>query len=160
MDKFGKEETIHIDYRLMKLQVPKDIKNLDNFYFYYKSFRKQNNFSGRIFDISDIDMNKAGRRVFVENLISKAIEENNFQIYYQQIFSLKENKFTSAEALIRLIDPECGFIPPDEFIPIAEANGTILEIGDIVFKKTFEFIKNSNLKQMGIEYIEINLSTI
>ena len=51
----------------------------------------------------------------------------------------------SAEALCRLIDDEFGYIPPDEFIPVAERNGSILEIGRIVFEEacrlTEEFAK-------------------
>ena len=73
---------------------------------------------------------------------------------------MEKNRVTSAEALLRLIDPEDGFIPPNEFIPIAEKNGTIIQIGEIVLEKVFRFMKEQDLKKLGIEYIEINLSVV
>ena len=42
------------------------------------------------------------------------------QVYYQPIYSLKEKRIVSLEALARLFDGELGYIPPAEFIPIAE----------------------------------------
>jgi EAL domain-containing protein (putative c-di-GMP-specific phosphodiesterase class I) len=44
-------------------------------------------------------------------------------VYYQPIWSYREKKIRSAEALARLFDDELGFVPPDEFIPLAEKNG-------------------------------------
>ena len=66
----------------------------------------------------------------------------------------------SAEALCRLIDDEFGYIPPDEFIPVAERNGSILEIGRIVFEEACRFYQEGRLRQLGIEYIEVNLSVV
>ena len=66
----------------------------------------------------------------------------------------------SAEALIRLIDPEVGFVSPGEFIPIAEKNGMILRIGDMVFEKVFKFLASNDVQSMGVNYVEINLSVV
>lgn len=62
--------------------------------------------------------------------------------------------------MIRLNDPELGFISPDEFIPIAEQNGTILQIGKLVFEKVCQMISSSEIWKFGIHYIEVNLSTV
>lgn len=110
--------------------------------------------------VKDIDFKKAGRRMKMEKIIKRAIEEDNFQVYYQPIYSFKDEKITSAEALLRLIDPEEGFVSPSEFIPIAEQNGTILKIGEMVFEKVFQFISENDIKKIGIQYIEINISAI
>lgn len=69
-------------------------------------------------------------------------------------------RFSSSEALIRLIDDELGFISPEEFIPIAEKNGRILEIGELVFRKVCRFMKESACLKLGVHYIEINLSPV
>jgi len=53
-----------------------------------------------------------------------------------------------------------GFIPPGEFIPIAEESGLILEIGEIVFRKVCEFIASGALRAFNIRYIEVNLSMV
>jgi len=62
--------------------------------------------------------------------------------------------------LARLFDMELGFIPPDEFIPMAEKNGAIIKIGNIIFEKVCKFMKQEDLKERGIRYMEINLSVI
>lgn len=65
------------------------------------------------------------------------------------------------EALVRLKDTETvGFVSPEIFIPIAEKKGMIMDIGKIVFEKVCHFFREHNLGKMGIDYIEVNLSSI
>lgn len=96
----------------------------------------------------------------VEHAIQRALRDGNFQVYYQPIYSVKEKKFTCAEALIRLWDREYGMISPEEFIPIAEKNGTILDIGLFVFETVCKCIAKDHLTALGVEYIEVNLSVV
>lgn len=108
----------------------------------------------------DLDINSSKRVKEVERAIKKALNNNSFQVYYQPIYSTKENRIVSAEALIRLFDDDLGFVPPDEFIPISEKDGLILKIGMFVFETVCQFISNNNLPEHGIQYIEINLSVV
>ena len=65
------------------------------------------------------------------NLMSElkgALQEGQLQLYYQPKLSLQAQKITSVECLIRWIHPEHGFIPPDEFIPLAEQTGAIRHV--------------------------------
>lgn len=94
------------------------------------------------------------------HIMKSAILQDGFDVYYQPLYSAEEKKFNSAEALVRLIDKDLGFIPPDEFIPIAERNGMIIEIGTIVFRKVCRFLQNSDALDHGVDYIEVNLSTV
>ena len=60
---------------------------------------------------------------------------------------------------MRLTDTDTlGYISPEVFIPIAEENGMICQVGDIVFRKVCQFISENNLAKYGIEYVEVNLS--
>lgn len=96
----------------------------------------------------------------VRRIVKLAIERDTFDVYYQPIRSIADGKFVSVEALIRLYDKELGFISPEEFIPLAEENNTIYEIGELVFNKVCRFIRNSGCMNLGVQYFEINLSPL
>ena len=91
-------------------------------------------------------------------ILNRAISEKKFQMYYQPIYSVKEGKFVSAEALIRLIDEEYGFVSPALFIPAAERKGLMIPIGDFVLDSVFRFISENDFNELGLSYIELNLS--
>lgn len=103
---------------------------------------------------------KKRRETAIDHIVKRAVHNNEFEVYYQPIYSTKLKQFISAEALIRLKDEELGSISPDEFIPIAEMNGTILQIGTIVFRAVCDLIKTKQLWNYGIQYIEVNLSVV
>ena len=95
-----------------------------------------------------------------ELLITNAIEKDWVEVYYQPIYSTKEHRFTSAEALVRIKDANGNIVPPGVFIDVAEKNGMILSLGEMVFEKVCKLIKNASLEQYGLHYIEVNLSVV
>lgn len=103
---------------------------------------------------------KHQRSTIINHILKSAVRNKSFEVYFQPIYSIDDGAFSAAEALVRLRDPELGFIPPDEFIPIAEQNGLILEVGDIVFRKVCEFLCSPDAADLGIRYIEVNLSMV
>ena len=64
-----------------------------------------------------------------------ALASGQFEVVYQPIVNLNTGAVHKAEALLRWHHPERGLVPPDRFIPIAESNGMIVDIGDWVFKQ-------------------------
>ena len=134
-----------------------DVKTLDDIFMLIDT-----PFDGKV--SVELDVKKAvykyERGVLIERLIDKALKNKSFQVYYQPIWNSTDGKFTSAEALCRLIDSEYGVIPPDEFIPVAERNGAILDIGLYVFEEACRFYQEEQLRSLGIEYIEVNLSVV
>lgn len=94
----------------------------------------------------------------IDGILSRAIKERQFEMYYQPIYSVKDGKFVSAEALIRLYDKRYGHISPGLFIPIAENRGLILSIGDIIFESVYKMLSENDFEGLGLQYIEINLS--
>ena len=151
---------LYINYKMVTFSMPDDVKDLDTFYFCNSEFSNTVPNKEHVVDIADIDFKQIERNNHIEKIIKRAIDEDHFKIYYQPIYSMEKEKITSAEALLRLIDPDDGFISPGEFIPIAEKNGMIIPIGEIVFDKVFRFMKENNLAKLGIEYIEVNLSVV
>jgi EAL domain-containing protein (putative c-di-GMP-specific phosphodiesterase class I) len=67
--------------------------------------------------------------------LREAITQQQFEILYQPIVSLKNGAVHKAEALLRWRHPTRGLLSPAEFIPFAETNGLIVEIGDWVFRE-------------------------
>ena len=110
-------------------------------------------------DIQDV-VDKLHRQEKLATIIDNAIENNGFEVYYQPILDVATGTYPSAEALIRLKDSELGFISPEEFIPIAEKNGRVIEIGDMVFARVCDFISRSRGMNLGVDYIEVNLSPV
>ncbi len=96
----------------------------------------------------------------IDVIIDEAISENEFEVYYQPIYSLQQKRFNSAEALLRLKSKKYGFIPPDVFIPAAEKNGAIHKIGDFVLESVCDFIGSKDFAELGLDYIEVNLSPV
>ncbi len=92
--------------------------------------------------------------------IRKALERKRFNVYYQPIYDCRMKSFRSAEALIRLVDDEHGFINPETLITVAEEFGYINEITEIVLDKVCRFLNETDIQKYGIEYIEVNLSPI
>lgn len=103
---------------------------------------------------------KKRRESSVEQAIRFAVQHKSFDVYYQPIYSVVEQKYTAAEALVRLNDKTLGFIPPDEFIPMAEKNGEILSIGEIVLEKVCMYIQENHPEDYGIKKIHVNLSVV
>ncbi len=96
----------------------------------------------------------------MEVMLRDALTDDRIEVFYQPIYSTKEQKFVSAEALVRMRDKAGALVPPSDFIPVAESNGMILELGETVFRKVCRFFVEQRLEQYGIHYIEVNLSVV
>ena len=107
------------------------------------------------FEIKDLRHEKS-----VETAVINAIDKKQMEVYYQPIYDTQLKRIVSCEALCRIPNSEIGYISPAEFIPIAERTSLMIKIGDYILEEVFKFIATHNLEELGIEYIEVNLSTI
>lgn len=96
----------------------------------------------------------------MELMVDRAMKEERIEVFYQPIYSTKQHRFVSAEALVRMRDTEGKLVPPASFISVAERNGKILQLGEIVFDKVCRFFTEKHLEQFGLHYIEVNLSVV
>ena len=78
---------------------------------------------------------RAAKYLSMEADLNKALDRGEFSLYYQPRLSLKDLRVEAVEALLRWRHPQRGFVAPDEFIPLAEKNGSIVEIGDWVLRE-------------------------
>lgn len=100
------------------------------------------------------------RQLALEGELRQALQQNQFQLYFQPQIDLAENRLTGYEALLRWVHPQKGFIPPSEFIPVAEDSGLILPIGEWVLRTACEHIRL--FREQGIlpenGHVAVNLS--
>lgn len=98
------------------------------------------------------------RHMAMENDIRRALQGNQFQIYYQPQVNIETNEVFAMEALIRWNHPLQGMVSPTEFMNIAEETGLILPIGDWVLKKACEDLHRWRKAGLTEVRVALNLS--
>lgn len=98
------------------------------------------------------------RERFIIDNMQEALRLHQFIVYYQPKFSVKEEKINGAEALVRWIHPEAGFMNPGDFISIFEHNGFIQELDKYMLEEVCIDIKKWIEDGMKIVPVSINVS--
>lgn len=150
-------KTIKFNLLLTVVENPEQIRGIEIESLFHRTrglnYRKSN-----IVVRSEAEIKAMRTKADILAAIRRACEARSFAVYYQPIWSVEKNRMVSAEALVRMDDPELGMVPPGKFIEIAEEYGLIAEIGSIVFEKVCAFCKTYCPERFGIEWIEINIS--
>ncbi|WP_373229169.1 putative bifunctional diguanylate cyclase/phosphodiesterase [Cohnella sp.] len=129
------------------------IRNADTAMYFAKE-------KGSRFHIYTEDMNrKLLERLSIENDLRKGIERDEFVLFYQPKVGARSGKVVGMEALIRWRHPEKGFIPPGQFIPIAEDTGLIVPLGEWVLTEACRQLKVWEAKDFQAIPIAVNLSS-
>lgn len=154
------ETEIHLSATACVVAMPEVTDKLSEVEDVLRFYRNSVNNSEEIISADTSALERARRRELVDYAIQNAINNRSFEVYYQPIYCVEKGTFSGCEALIRLKDENLGFISPDEFIPIAEQNGKIIEVGRFVIDSVCRFIKQHGLQSLGVEFVDINLSVI
>lgn len=96
----------------------------------------------------------------IANDIKNAIKLGLFSVHYQPVIDLQEHRLCGAEALIRWHHPVRGFIPPEEFIPVAESLNLMTQIGEFVLDRACRYIAVLNRELNANLSIAINFSSM
>jgi len=113
------------------------------------------------FMLFDPSMNEAMQRTAsLQQDLKLALENEDLEVYYQPKFDLEKNRYDGMEALLRWNHPSRGFIPPLEFIKVAEESSLIVELGAWILEKACRFIKDYNHQHQTSYSIAVNVSTV
>lgn len=157
----GVEQPVKLVAKMLLFDFPGNIRSEEEFYSVIKYFLTDDYYNryNELHSINEEFFRKKKRYEDVRGLVEEAIRTEGVEMYYQPIYSAEKKNFHSAEALVRLRDTDSiGFVSPEEFIPIAEKEHLILQLEDIILRKICEFIQSARLHELGVEYIEVNLS--
>lgn len=101
---------------------------------------------------------KVIHNIEIESDMQEALDNGEFELYYQPKVSVDDFTIIGAEALIRWNHPKYGLLLPDEFIPIAEGNGFIIKLGEWVLEQTCKDIELFNTKSTQKLQVSANVS--
>jgi len=96
--------------------------------------------------------------ISLDKEMRKALKNKEYELYFQPKIDLLNDTIVGCEALVRWISPTKGMIAPDVFIPLAEENGFIVELGEWIFKEAIKYSAIYKAKGIDIK-ISINISS-
>jgi diguanylate cyclase (GGDEF)-like protein len=99
------------------------------------------------------------RRLVLESKLRNAVEQNRLHLVYQPKVDLRSGRVIGMEALLRWVEPDLGFVPPDEFIPLAEEIGCISKVGRWVLLDACRQNKEWQDRGLGSVPVSVNVSS-
>ncbi|MBQ2901729.1 MAG: EAL domain-containing protein [Agathobacter sp.] len=161
LSNFAEDNLLRKNIKIIILRDGMSFPNMDEmsrfFTFLRQSYSKE---LDGILLADDTMIAKYMEKYIVEEKIDAALKEDRVEVFFQPIYSNAEESFTSAEALVRIREVDGSLMSPGAFIPVAESNGQIVELGERVFELVCKFIKEQDMDALGLHYIEVNLSVI
>lgn len=158
-ENFSTELKIKINLGIYDIEKPEE--NLEICYDKAKiAATKITSINNRVVKFDDTLRSMIMEQEFITSQVEKAIKNNEFHVYYQPQFSLKDGHMYGAEALVRWFHPTRGLISPGAFIPILEKNGYIFRVDLYIWESVCKSIRK--WLDMGIKVvpISVNLSRI
>jgi diguanylate cyclase (GGDEF)-like protein/PAS domain S-box-containing protein len=129
------------------------MKNADTAMYHAKERGKNN------FQFYQADMNASAlQRLELESDLRHALEQDEFRLYYQPQFSGDGKRLTGAEALLRWQHPQRGLVAPNDFIPVLEELGLVVEVGDWVLREACRQLAEWQQAKIRVPKISVNLS--
>ena len=154
----GKE--VRLFFSVFAIGFPDDMESLDKFSEVKGIIQKTCLHYRGIIRIGDLNLKYVEHDKRIDSLVRRALDDGFLEVYYQPIYNCKTGKYSSCEALLRMKDPNLGFISPAVFMPVAERNGCVIDIDNFVLKSVCEMLTQTDAIDMGLEYVEVNLSVV
>lgn len=116
-------------------------------------------YGGRPYAVYDDALRgKLLREKAITDVMEEALAQEQFTVYLQPKYSLKDNCMAGAEALVRWIHPEWGFMSPGEFIPLFEKNGFIYQLDQYVWEHVCALLHQWKEAGLALLPVSVNVS--
>ena len=103
---------------------------------------------------------RVAEKLSLENRLRIAVLDEQFILHYQPKVEIATNRITGLEALIRWRSPELGMVPPNDFVPLLEETGLILEVGKWVLKQAVSDFRRWEARGLNPPRIAVNISPL
>ena len=148
--------SLRLEVAVSVVRIPKDLSDMEQLMELLASDYQKKDRGSRRVSFEELSAFQHNRRI--EKALQEAVAAGKLRVWYQPIWSVKEKRIVSAEALLRIDSDELRQFSPEVYIPIAEQCGIIREIGLFVFEEVCRFLRDGHVRERGISYIELNLS--
>ena len=156
------DATIYLDISFVKISAESNITStdrlIDNITLAFEKAAKSTVAGTVMIDLDNTQ--EIEHQVYIKRSLENAVDNDTVEVFLQPLIDSKTRKPIGAEALARIRDEDGKLISPGLFIPIAEQNGQINEIGEQVFVKTCKFINSGAFDKLGFSWINVNLSPV
>lgn len=103
---------------------------------------------------------KLHKELEIESIMEEALVQEEFHAFYQPKYSVNGERLVGAEALVRWIRPDGSMIYPNDFIPLFEKNGFILQLDYYMYRQVLRFLRKRLDRQEPVVRISVNLSRL
>ena len=153
-----------LDYKLIQMETTPDIAKASDYLHIVEDTENSMAFN-TIYRIGEKDISKYYGSIYILSELEdiaqrKDLDDPRVNVFCQPVYNIRTDCYDTAEALMRLNLPQCGMVPPDKFIPLAEQYGYIHTLSLIILNKTCGAIRTLIEDNYSINRISVNFSTL
>ncbi len=152
----GMEGEMTLSVRLMRLVMPDEVKDVQILLGVMQRFAAST-FEPKDMVADDFDMQEIARSHRISQSLARTIDRNDYEMRYTAVHSLALGRIVGVEAALRLYDEELGYVYDEEIFNYAQRSGHILQLGEILFERTCQYVASRNLKEQGISFVGVRL---
>ncbi|MBP5291073.1 MAG: EAL domain-containing protein [Lachnospiraceae bacterium] len=152
----------HYDYKIVIGDCIEEVSRENGYIRFIQGIHKHMN-ENEVHRIADEDIAEFRRREYIRKELHDIYQKRNLDdprvlAYCQPVYNIRERRYDTAEALMRLQLEETGMVFPDQFIPLAEENDYIHVLTEIILHKTCNAVRNLITKGYDVSRVSVNVS--
>lgn len=152
------ETSVYLRAKVGILNFPGEIRRMEELRAVIANLRERD-IESHIFTEQDFDLKNILREVLVSDALVRALEVDEFEMTYAPIFTVQDNKLVAAEASIKFLNPELGYVYENDIESIAERSGKMAHLTEWLLDQSCQYIADNHLSGTRLRCIMLRLST-